>query len=130
MSKENVVTFTCGVYGNPNPTISWYMTIAKTEGLSRELIEPLKYPSGKVSQTGGILTLIEPDNEFDHKIDCQATNEYGTIISKQVQIVRGFLGEYIKSSRQQKVINDNTGFLLDCEPPQHYPSDSKHPMIQ
>nr|BAE94190.1 contactin/TAG-1 cell adhesion molecule [Dugesia japonica] len=124
VTSVNTVTFTCDVYGDPFPKVSWYFTTDTAQGPQRTLIDPMSYTNGKVTQTGGILTINDPDNTFDNKIDCQADNDYGSVISRQVQIIRGRLDSYNRNPRQIKRIADNTGFMLDCEPPAHSPDDT------
>ncbi|BHF68253.1 Contactin-3 [Sparganum proliferum] len=126
---ENFVTFGCFANGNPAPKYRWYK-IGLISGQSivvpkRTLVEPLLSSTGRISISGGNLVIHQPQASTDSEYyQCEAYNDFGSILSRTAKIVFGQLETFPKHPRKTRVALAYQSVTIPCDPPAHSPRDS------
>lgn len=118
-SHSNKLKLECVADGYPKPEYKWYRE--DNSGLSeisqgRE-IEVLA--DERMTLTDGQLTIYNPNpNEDKGKYYCEATNHFGTIVSRTVSITFYWILEFNKKRSVERG-RENWGKSVSCDPPQH-----------
>ncbi|VDN11510.1 unnamed protein product [Dibothriocephalus latus] len=126
---ENFVSFGCFANGNPAPNYRWYK-IGLISGQSivvpkRTLVDPLLSPTGRISVSGGSLVIHQPQASTDSEYyQCEAYNDFGSILSRTAKIVFGQLETFPKQPRKTRMAWAYQSVTIPCDPPAHSPRDS------
>lgn len=123
-SSVNYVSLKCVADGFPTPKYRWYREEYQGNYIRPLLIDPLS--DRRYTQTDGILTINGPTTEKDRgKYHCMASNMYGTVISKTVQLTFGYIGEFTKK-RSPEYGREFWGKSISCDPPKNHPGVNYH----
>ncbi|XP_034031989.1 contactin-1a [Thalassophryne amazonica] len=73
---------------------------------------------------GGNLTVSKPiKNRHVGKYSCVATNDFGTVVSREASVQFGYLDFFSSEERESVCVKEGQGAVLLCAPPPHYPAD-------
>uniref|UniRef100_H3A356 Contactin 1 n=1 Tax=Latimeria chalumnae TaxID=7897 RepID=H3A356_LATCH len=112
-SPEGRVSMNCRARGNPSVVYKWKLNSWD-----------INLDNDHYSMVGGNLMITNPEKHKDAgKYICIATNEYGTIVSKEATLSFGYLDPFSTDERFAVEIKEGIGAVLLCEAPYHYPDD-------
>ena len=115
----NRVSFNCSAGGYPTPKYKWYKESHEGSHLTATLIDPMADRSYNLS---GVSFMINNPTQDKHSGDyhCEASNEYGTIISETVKL--SFVRINESNSKRTRFIDiQNCGKCVSCDA-SNYPS--------
>lgn len=127
---ENFVSFKCFANGNPAPNYRWYklglITVGSSVTAKRTLVDPMNSTDGRIAISGGNLVIHYPSSILDSEYyQCEAYNQFGSILSRTAKIVFGQLETFPKHPRKTRVAAAYQSVTIPCDPPAHSPRDSK-----
>ncbi|XP_035379424.1 contactin-1a isoform X2 [Electrophorus electricus] len=115
-SLEDKIIMSCRARASPPATYKWRLNnreIAIEEGAA-----------GHYSLVGGNLVISDLDkSKHTGNYSCQATNEYGTVISQEASVQFGYLDMFSTEEREAVYVKEGQGVVLLCAPPPHFPDD-------
>ncbi|XP_078273084.1 contactin-1-like isoform X2 [Rhinoraja longicauda] len=112
-SEEAKVSLNCRARAIPSPDYRW----KKNNYLIN--VEDSRY-----SMIGGNLVINNPEKVKDRgKYQCEASNKYGTIISKEAELQFGYLERFPTDERHAVKAREGVGAVLLCAAPPHFPDD-------
>ncbi|XP_012697891.1 contactin-1a [Clupea harengus] len=115
-SPEAKITLSCRARANPPATYRW--RLEKVE------IDLDKTADDHYRLEGGNLVISKPDkSKHVGNYTCEATNSYGTVISRKATVQFGFLDAFATEEREAVFVKEGQGAVLLCAPPPHYPDD-------
>jgi hypothetical protein len=68
----------------------------------------------RFSMTGGRLVISDPVNDDDGWYQCNATNQYGTVLSRPVALSFGSLGEFSNVPPSDVFGPVSSGAVIEC----------------
>ena len=83
LSKTSAAYLDCLADGNPKPEYRWY------KGNRDTLTELETGPGKRFVMTGGRLTIDNPEDTDEGTYQCSATNKFGTIMSRPIDLSFG-----------------------------------------
>lgn len=105
----------CVATGHPRPTYKWY------RGTNHEEIN--SKTDSRYTLTNGKLTISKPQDALDaEKYQCEATNKYGSVLSRKAQLSFGVLSEFPSDDLIPQVVWGEIGAVFKC-PNLHYKPD-------
>uniref|UniRef100_A0A4W5QUR0 Contactin 1 n=1 Tax=Hucho hucho TaxID=62062 RepID=A0A4W5QUR0_9TELE len=111
-SPEAKITMSCRARANPPATYTW-----RLNSRNIDLDEDNHY-----TLVGGNLVISNPiKNKHIGKYTCKATNNYGTVVSREAAVQFGYLDFFSSEEREAVYVKEGTGAVLLCAPPPHYP---------
>ncbi|XP_062403149.1 contactin-1a isoform X2 [Sardina pilchardus] len=115
-SPEAKITLSCRVRADPPATYRW--RFEKVE------IDFKKSANNHYRLEGGNLVIDNPDkSKHVGNYTCEATNDYGTVVSMKASVQFGFLDLFSTEEREAVHVKEGQGAVLLCDPPPHYPDD-------
>ncbi|CAH1230236.1 CNTN2 [Branchiostoma lanceolatum] len=100
----------CAAIGNPEPTYEW----------ERDSV-PVQVGE-RYSIVGGNLTIMNPSNTTDiGTYRCTAINSVGREISRTATLKFAFVGEWDRTARDPKTVNEGSLLSVTCNPPAAHP---------
>ncbi|KAI5608977.1 contactin-1a precursor, partial [Silurus asotus] len=115
-SQEDKIIMTCRARSSPPATYKWRMN-----GLELEIPEEGNVHYGMM---GGNLVISRPDNsKHAGNYSCMATNEFGTVLSREAFVEFGYLDMFSTEEREAVRVKEGQGVVLLCAPPPHFPDD-------
>ncbi|XP_078688609.1 uncharacterized protein LOC144920335 isoform X3 [Branchiostoma floridae x Branchiostoma belcheri] len=107
------VSFQCRATGDPVPQYLWFKEYVDLDTINRQ-------PSFQTS--GGTLTIPVPTATDQGRYWCQAYNEYGRVVSIGANLTFAFVDNFDSGPRPVVTTTSGNGTLLQCMPPNAYPS--------
>uniref|UniRef100_W5UJ45 Contactin-1a n=1 Tax=Ictalurus punctatus TaxID=7998 RepID=W5UJ45_ICTPU len=115
-SQEDKIIMSCRARASPPATYKW-----RLNGLD---IENLEEGNTDYSLMGGNLVISRPDKtSHAGNYSCLATNEFGTVISREASLQFGYLDMFSTEEREAVRVKEGQGVVLLCAPPPHSPDD-------
>ncbi|KAL2093610.1 hypothetical protein ACEWY4_010922 [Coilia grayii] len=115
-SPEAKITLSCRTRANPPATYRWRF--------EKEEIDFQNSAGNHYRLDGGNLVISNPDkSRHVGNYTCEATNDYGTVISRKASVQFGFLDLFATEEREAVSVKEGQGAVLLCAPPPHYPDD-------
>uniref|UniRef100_A0A8C7SZX3 Contactin 1 n=1 Tax=Oncorhynchus mykiss TaxID=8022 RepID=A0A8C7SZX3_ONCMY len=113
-SPEAKITMSCRARANPPATYQW-----RLNSRSIDLDGDNHY-----TQVGGDLVISNPiKNKHVGNYSCVATNDYGTVVSREAGVRFGYLDFFSSEEREAVHVKEGQGAVLLCAPPPHYPHE-------
>ncbi|KAK6317847.1 hypothetical protein J4Q44_G00111380 [Coregonus suidteri] len=113
-SPEAKITMSCQARANPTATYKW-----RLNGWDIDLDDDNHY-----TLVGGNLVISNPiKNKHVGKYSCVATNNYGTVVSREATVQFGYLDLFSSEEREAVYVKEGQGAVLLCAPPPHYPDE-------
>ncbi|CDQ58179.1 unnamed protein product [Oncorhynchus mykiss] len=104
----------CRARANPPATYQW-----RLNSRSIDLDGDNHY-----TQVGGDLVISNPiKNKHVGNYSCVATNDYGTVVSREAGVRFGYLDFFSSEEREAVHVKEGQGAVLLCAPPPHYPHE-------
>lgn len=115
-SPEAKIILSCRARANPPATYRWIFEKGEID---------FEKPSEKHFRLeGGNLVIHDPDkSQHVGNYTCEATNDYGTVVSRKATVQFGFLDMFATEEREAVFVREGQGAVLLCAPPPHYPDD-------
>ncbi|XP_007244394.3 contactin-1a [Astyanax mexicanus] len=116
-SPEDKIIMSCRAQASPPATYKWR--------LNKWEIEIQEGSDDHYSlQLGGNLVISNPDkSKHAGNYSCLATNEFGTVISREASVQFGYLDMFSTEEREAVYVKEGQGVVLLCAPPPHFPDD-------
>uniref|UniRef100_A0A8C7FG75 Contactin 1 n=1 Tax=Oncorhynchus kisutch TaxID=8019 RepID=A0A8C7FG75_ONCKI len=113
-SPEAKITMSCRARANPPATYTWRLN-------SRNIDQD---EDNHYTLVGGNLVISNPiKNKHVGKYTCKATNDYGTVVSREAAVQFGYLDFFSSEEREAVYVKEGQGAVLLCAPPPHYPDE-------
>ncbi|XP_064807361.1 contactin-1a-like [Oncorhynchus masou masou] len=113
-SPEAKITMSCRARANPPATYQW-----RLNSRSIDLDGDNHY-----TLVGGDLVISNPiKNKHVGNYSCVATNDYGTVVSREAGVRFGYLDFFSSEEREAVHVKEGQGAVLLCAPPPHYPHE-------
>ncbi|XP_046889540.1 contactin-1a-like [Hypomesus transpacificus] len=113
-SPEAKITMSCRARANPPATYKW-----RLDSTDIDLAEDSHYVL-----VGGNLVISNPiKSKHIGKYSCMASNQYGSIISREALVQFGYLDFFSSEEREAVYVKEGQGAVLLCAPPPHYPAE-------
>ncbi|KAI8489178.1 Immunoglobulin domain [Branchiostoma belcheri] len=108
--EKKYAVMQCAAIGNPEPTYEW-----ERDSVPVEVGE-------RYSIVGGNLTIMNPSNSTDiGSYRCTAINSVGKEISRTATLKFAFIGEWDRTARDPKTVNEGSLLSITCNPPTAHP---------
>ncbi|KAL4655476.1 neural cell adhesion molecule L1.1-like isoform X1 [Arapaima gigas] len=109
-TPEDIV-LTCNASGNPPPTFRWVK--------DGQQFDPFSDPQLSISENSGTFSVFANGSisKYMGKYRCYASNELGTAISKEAQIITENIPTLSKEKKQKKMVEEGEKAILNCNPP-------------
>ncbi|KAF7669853.1 hypothetical protein LDENG_00128960 [Lucifuga dentata] len=113
-SPEAKITMNCHARAIPPATYKWRLN-SKDIDFNAD---------SHYSLMGGNLVITNPiKSQHEGKYLCVATNDYGTVISREASMQFGYLDFFSSEERESVYVKEGQGAVLLCAPPPHYPAE-------
>ncbi|XP_075998447.1 contactin-1a [Genypterus blacodes] len=113
-SPEAKITMNCQARANPPATYKWRLN-GKDIDINAD---------SPCSLMGGNLVISNPSKSLhEGTYSCVATNDYGTVISRDASMQFGYLDFFSSEERESVRVKEGQGAVLLCAPPPHYPAE-------
>ncbi|KAG7477340.1 hypothetical protein MATL_G00068490 [Megalops atlanticus] len=105
------IILTCEASGNPPPTFRWVK--------DGKQFDPTSYPRVSTSKSSGTFFVASngPISQYQGKYRCYASNELGTAVSNEVQIITENTPTLPKEKKVMKKVGEGESVVLVCDPP-------------
>ncbi|XP_018581127.2 neural cell adhesion molecule L1.1-like isoform X3 [Scleropages formosus] len=110
-TAEDIV-LTCEASGNPPPKFRWVK--------DGQQFDPASDPQVLTSEKSGTFSVVSGDgpiSKYMGKYRCYASNELGTAISEEAQLITENTPILTKEKRQRKTVEEGDKAILNCNPP-------------
>ncbi|KAL7858029.1 hypothetical protein AOLI_G00181310 [Acnodon oligacanthus] len=115
-SPEDKIIMSCRARASPPATYKWRLNSWE--------IEVQDGSDDHYTVVGGNLAIGNPDkSKHAGNYSCLATNEFGTVISREASIQFGYLDMFSTEEREAVYVKEGQGVVLLCAPPPHFPND-------
>ncbi|TSK13409.1 Contactin-1a [Bagarius yarrelli] len=115
-SLEDKIIMSCRARASPPATYKWRLNSWDIDIQDKANLH--------YSLMGGNLVISKPDR-INHtgNYSCLATNNFGTIISREASVQFGYLDMFSTEEREAVRVKEGQGVVLLCAPPPHFPDD-------
>uniref|UniRef100_A0AAR2JBK2 Contactin 1 n=1 Tax=Pygocentrus nattereri TaxID=42514 RepID=A0AAR2JBK2_PYGNA len=115
-SPEDKIIMSCRARASPPATYKWRLNSWE--------IEVQDGSDDHYTVVGGNLAISNPDkSKHAGNYSCLATNEFGTVISREASVQFGYLDMFSTEEREAVYVKEGQGVVLLCAPPPHFPND-------
>ncbi|GAB1609323.1 contactin-like [Argonauta hians] len=98
----------CIATGNPKPTYRWFRGGTKREEVTWQM-------DSRYTITNGRLTFSQPEDELEtNTYQCEASNKFGSVLSRVIQVSVGALGEFPSDDIIPQNVRAQTGAVFQC----------------
>uniref|UniRef100_A0A674CFT7 Contactin 1 n=1 Tax=Salmo trutta TaxID=8032 RepID=A0A674CFT7_SALTR len=113
-SPEAKITMSCRARANPPATYQWRLN---SQNIDLD-------GDNHYTLVGGDLVISNPiKNKHVGNYSCVATNDYGTVVSREAGVQFGYLDFFSSEEREAVHVKEGQGAVLLCAPPPHYPHE-------
>ncbi|XP_036432204.1 contactin-1a isoform X1 [Colossoma macropomum] len=115
-APEDKIIMSCRARASPPATYKWSLNSWK--------IDVQDGSDNHYTVVGGNLVISNPDkSKHAGNYSCLATNEFGTVISREASVQFGYLDMFSTEEREAVYVKEGQGVVLLCAPPPHFPND-------
>ncbi|XP_070559759.1 contactin-5-like isoform X2 [Ptychodera flava] len=106
------VSLECEADGYPRPSYKWFKDGSEIDILG----------DTRLTLMEGRLTIGNPRDGLDSgAYRCQAENTFGIVISREADLLFGYVDPFSTRTQPPKTATENSGFMLECQPPDAFP---------